>query len=122
MTNLNYFIKNSDYTAVKSLPQKYNATINIPAGSVSSGIQWTQNITVPTGQYTTMQLVGIDGQYSTPGFVLEIENNITIGGTFQRTSPTNVRMLVEVSTWGGGPANINAHTITGSFILQPAPI
>lgn len=121
MSNLQNFIKNSDYAAIKSNRQIYSGSISISAGSVSDGRQWTYNITVPKGDFTIMSMITIDSQTTAPSGYKEIENNAFLAVAFKRTSATNIQLLVEVDVSGGGSANISAHTVSGSFILSPSP-
>lgn len=75
---LNNYIKNSDYTGEKQLPQTYIAEINVPRGDFSGILKvYEKSVTIPTGKFildleTTVSVpsANINATFTDPTFFI----------------------------------------------------
>lgn len=121
MSNINNFKIDTDYTALKHRPEMYTASVNVPAGTVSDSQQWSSTVSVPSGSYTIVSHLTLNGTTYTPHFGVDITASSLLAGTFLRLNSTTIQLLVEVDVSGGGSDTIGAQTVTGSFVLVPSP-
>lgn len=125
MTKLSNYQLNTDFTAIKTLSTKYTATINIAAGSVSDRQQWSQEVSIPDGEYTTMSLISINGltysDIAARNFGGLVIGAVDIYAVFQRISINKMRLLAEADVSGGGSGTVPAIVVSGSMLLSPSP-
>lgn len=133
MTVLANFILNSDFTAEKQEPTPYEATLSVPARSLSGSsvsYEYTNDITIPSGKYFEVVALNtsLDGDKWYPG------NNAKVAvlhknGEYYHTiiscgkiSNDTIRLASRFYSWyPDGTLNIPAYTVKAKIHLSVSP-